>query len=40
MQNIIDDDDEAPCYAIKRMAIGDVRPQDPTNDQDPSPPAN
>jgi hypothetical protein len=26
------DDEEAPCDALQRMAIGDVRPQDP-NDQ-------
>jgi hypothetical protein len=25
------DDEEAPCYALQRMAIGDVRPQDPSN---------
>jgi hypothetical protein len=24
------DDDEAPCEALQRMAIGDVRPQDPS----------
>jgi hypothetical protein len=25
------DDEEAPCDALQRMAIGDVRPQDPSN---------
>jgi hypothetical protein len=25
------DDDEAPCDALQRMMIGDVRPQDPSN---------
>jgi hypothetical protein len=25
------DDEEAPCDALQRMAIGDVRPQDPNN---------
>jgi hypothetical protein len=25
------DDEEAPCDAIQRMVIGDVRPQDPGN---------
>jgi hypothetical protein len=33
------DDDEAPCDALQRMAIGDVRPQDPSEqpeDQSPS----
>jgi hypothetical protein len=25
------DDKEAPCDALRRMAIGDVRPQDPSN---------
>jgi hypothetical protein len=25
------DDDEAPCDALQRMSIGDVRPQDPNN---------
>jgi hypothetical protein len=24
-------DEEAPCDALRRMAIGDVRPQDPSN---------
>jgi hypothetical protein len=24
------DDEEAPCEALQRMAIGDVRPQDPS----------
>jgi hypothetical protein len=25
------DDEEAPCDALQRMVIGDVRPQDPSN---------
>jgi hypothetical protein len=25
------DNEEAPCYALQRIAIGDVRPQDPSN---------
>jgi hypothetical protein len=25
------DDEEVPCEALQRMAIGDVRPQDPSN---------
>jgi hypothetical protein len=25
------DDEEAPCDALQRMAIGDVRPEDPIN---------
>jgi hypothetical protein len=25
------DDEEDPCYALQRMTIGDVRPQDPSN---------
>jgi hypothetical protein len=25
------DDEEAPCDALQRIVIGDVRPQDPTN---------
>jgi hypothetical protein len=25
------DDEEAPCDALQRMMIGDVRPQDPSN---------
>jgi hypothetical protein len=25
------DDEEAPCDALQRMAIGDIRPQDPSN---------
>jgi hypothetical protein len=25
------DDEEAPCDALQRMTIGDVRPQDPSN---------
>jgi hypothetical protein len=25
------DDEEAPCDALQRMAISDVRPQDPSN---------
>jgi hypothetical protein len=25
------DDDEAPCDALQRMTIGDVRPQGPSN---------
>jgi hypothetical protein len=25
------DDKEAPCDALQRMAIGDVRPQDPSD---------
>jgi hypothetical protein len=25
------DDDEAPCDILQRMTIGDVRPQDPSN---------
>jgi hypothetical protein len=25
------DDEEVPCDALQRMAIGDVRPQDPSN---------
>jgi hypothetical protein len=32
------DDEEAPCDALQRMAIGDVRPQDPNDQsQEPSP---
>jgi hypothetical protein len=32
------DDEEPPCDALQRMAIGDVRPQDPNNKpQEPSP---
>jgi hypothetical protein len=27
------DDDEVPCDALQRMAIGDVRPQDPSKHQ-------
>jgi hypothetical protein len=27
------DDKEAPCEALQRMAIGDVRPQDPSDPQ-------
>jgi hypothetical protein len=33
------DDEEAPCDALQRMAIGDVRPQDP-NDQSQEPTPN
>jgi hypothetical protein len=33
------DDEEAPCYALQKMAIGDVRPQDP-NDQPQEPTPN
>jgi hypothetical protein len=33
------DDEEAPCYALQKMAIGDVRPQDP-NDQPQEPTLN
>jgi hypothetical protein len=25
------DDEEAPCDALQRMTIGDIRPQDPSN---------
>jgi hypothetical protein len=25
------DDEKAPCDALQRMVIGDVRPQDPSN---------
>jgi hypothetical protein len=25
------DDEEAPCDTLQRMAIGDIRPQDPSN---------
>jgi hypothetical protein len=25
------DDEEAPCDALQRMVIGDIRPQDPSN---------
>jgi hypothetical protein len=25
------DDEEAPCDALQRMAIGDIRPQDPSD---------
>jgi hypothetical protein len=25
------DNEEVPCGALQRMAIGDVRPQDPSN---------
>jgi hypothetical protein len=25
------DDEEVPCDALQRMVIGDVRPQDPSN---------
>jgi hypothetical protein len=32
------DDEEASCDALQRMAIGDVRPQDPNDQpQEPSP---
>jgi hypothetical protein len=32
------DDEEAPCDALQRMSIGDVRPQDPNDQpQEPSP---
>jgi hypothetical protein len=32
------DDEEAPCDALQRMSIGDVRPQDPTDQpQEPTP---
>ena len=34
------DDDEAPCEAIRRMAIGDVRPQESRNANDHPPPPN
>jgi hypothetical protein len=30
------DDEEAPCEALQRMAIGDVRPQDPSESQAPN----
>jgi hypothetical protein len=30
------DDEEAPCEALQRMAIGDVRPQDPSEPQAPN----
>jgi hypothetical protein len=30
------DDKEAPCEALQRMTIGDVRPQDPSESQAPS----
>jgi hypothetical protein len=30
------DDEEAPCEAFQRMAIGDVRPQDPSEPQAPN----
>ena len=33
-------DVEAPREAIKRMALGDVRPQEPQNDQDQPPPSS
>jgi hypothetical protein len=30
------DDEEAPCEALQRMTIGDVRPQDPSESQAPN----
>jgi hypothetical protein len=30
------DDEEAPCEALQRMTIGDVRPQDPSESQTPN----
>jgi hypothetical protein len=30
------DDEEAPCEALQRMTIGDVRPQDPCEPQAPN----
>jgi hypothetical protein len=30
------DDEEAPCEALQRMTIGDVRPQDPSEPQAPN----
>jgi hypothetical protein len=30
------DDEEAPCEVLQRMAIGDVRPQDPSEPQAPN----
>jgi hypothetical protein len=29
------DDEEAPCDALRRMVIGDIRPQDPGNHKKP-----
>ena len=34
------DDDEAPCKAIRRMVIGDVRPQESRNEDNQSPTPN
>jgi hypothetical protein len=30
------DDEEAPCEALQRMAIGDIRQQDPSEPQSPN----
>jgi hypothetical protein len=34
------DDEEAPCDVLQRMAIGDVRPQDPSNQPQETSPNN
>jgi hypothetical protein len=36
IRNVNIDDEEAPCEALQRMVIGDVRPQDPSEPQAPN----
>jgi hypothetical protein len=36
IRNVNIDDEEAPCEALQRMVIRDVRPQDPSEPQAPN----